>query len=286
MHDTPQDMSYDIIIGQDLMQEMGIDILNSTKTIKWDEQEISMRPRSTTVTEVMQAVEDPPAVQAETKRIEKIPDAKYEPADLKQVTKDIPDLSKEDRDEIYRILKKYEILFDGRLGKYNGPPHTIHLKDNVTPYHGKPYKIPQIYEAQLRREVERLVKLGVLKKVNHSEWGAPCFIIPKKDLTVRFLTDLRELNKRIKRYPYPIPNIQDLLMKLKGFQWATTLDLNMGYYHIELCPASKKLCTIVLPWGKYEYQVLPMGLSNSPDIFQEKVSLNLELLLELHFFHR
>ena len=34
VHDTPQDMSYDIIIGQDLMQEMGIDLLNSTKTIK------------------------------------------------------------------------------------------------------------------------------------------------------------------------------------------------------------------------------------------------------------
>ena len=46
----------------------------------------------------------------------------------------------------------------------------------------------------------------------------------------------------------------------------------MGYYHIELSPSSKKLCTIVLPWGKYEYQVLPMGLSNSPDIFQENMS--------------
>ncbi len=146
------------------------------------------------------------------------------------------------------------------------------MKDNVTPYYGKPYKIPQIYEAQLKAEVERLVRIGVLKKVNHSERGAPCFIIPKKDQTVRFLTDLRELNKRIKRYPYPIPNIQDLLMKLEGFQWATTLDLNMGYYHIELCPASKKICTIVLPWGKYEYQVLPMGLLNSPDIFQENMS--------------
>ena len=139
------------------------------------------------------------------------------------------------------------------MGRWIGPPHTIHLKDNVTPYHGKPYKIPQIYEATLKAEVERLVKIGVLKKVNHSEWGAPCFIIPKHDLTVRFLTDLRELNKRIKRFPYPIPNIQDLLMKLEGFQWATALDLNMGYYHIELCLASKKACTIVLPWGKYEY---------------------------------
>ena len=46
----------------------------------------------------------------------------------------------------------------------------------------------------------------------------------------------------------------------------------MGYYHIELSPHSKRLCTIVLPWGKYEYQRLPMVLSNSPDIFQERMS--------------
>jgi len=49
------------------------------------------------------------------------------------------------------------------------------------------------------------------------------------------------------------------------------LDLNMGYYHIESKPDAKKLCTIVLPWSKYEYQRLPMVLCNSPDIFQEKM---------------
>jgi putative transposase len=65
-----------------------------------------------------------------------------------------------------------------------------------------------------------------------------------------------------------LPKIQDLLLKLEGFQYATTLDLNMGYYHIELSPSSKHLCTIVMPFGKYEYQHLPMGLCNSPDIFQ------------------
>ena len=37
-------------------------------------------------------------------------------------------------------------------------------------------------------------------------------------------------------------------------------------------PDSRKLCTIVLPWGKYEYVKLPMGLCNSPDIFQERMN--------------
>ena len=106
----------------------------------------------------------------------------------------------------------------------------------------------------------------------HSQWGAPCFAIPKKDGTIRFISDFRELNKRVKRTPFPLPKIQDMLLKMEGFQYATSLDLNMGYYHIKLDPDSRKLCTIVSPWGKYEYNTLPMGLCSSCDIFQEKMS--------------
>ena len=35
----------------------------------------------------------------------------------------------------------------------------------------------------------RLVKIGVLKKVNRPEWAVPAFIILKKDGTVRFISD-------------------------------------------------------------------------------------------------
>jgi hypothetical protein len=51
--------------------------------------------------------------------------------------------------------------------------------------------------------------------------------------------------------------------------------LNMGYYHIILTPFARQLCTIVLPWGKYDYCRLPICwvyLLVSPDIFQEKMS--------------
>ena len=80
----------------------------------------------------------------------------------------------------------------------------------------------------------------VINKVNRSQWGAQTFLIPKKERTVRFISGLRELNKRILRQPYPIPKIQYLLMILEGFRYGTTLNLNMGYYHIEL---SAKLLT-------------------------------------------
>ena len=168
-------------------------------------------------------------------------------------------------------MEKYKSLFDGTLGNWKGKDYNIELRPDAMPYHARAYPIPKVYEQTLRHEVDPLCHIGVLKKVNHSEWAAPTFIIPKKDGTVRFISDFHELNKRITRKPFLIPKIQDLLLKLEGFQYATSLDLNMGYYHIELSPDSKQLCMIVLPWGKYEYQKLPMGLNNSPDIFQEKM---------------
>ena len=98
------------------------------------------------------------------------------------------------------------------------------------------------------------------------------FIQPKENGTVQLLSDFRKLNQRIRRKPFPIPNIQDMLLNLEGFTYASSLDLNMGYYHKELSPGAKQICKTVLPWGKYEYQKLPIGVCNSPDIFQENIS--------------
>ena len=45
----------------------------------------------------------------------------------------------------------------------------------------------------------------------------------------------------------------------------------MGYYNIQLYPRSKHIFTIVIPWGKYEYQKLPVEFCNIPDTFQENI---------------
>ena len=84
----------------------------------------------------------------------------------------------------------------------------------------------------LKQEVLRLVELGVLVRQPESEWGSPTFIMPKKNMTVRFISEFREVNKQLKQKLFPIPKISDILQKLQGFQFATALDLNMGYYTI------------------------------------------------------
>jgi hypothetical protein len=69
------------------------------------------------------------------------------------------------------------------------------------------------------------------------------------------------------------------LRNLSGFKYATEIDLIMGYYHIPLDLEAQKLCTTILPWGKYQYKRLPMGVKTSPDTFQR---IMYELLGDIH----
>ena len=120
------------------------------------------------------------------------------------------------------------------------------------------------------KEIDCLIAKGVLKWQPLSKWASPSFIIPKKDHTVHTISDFRELNKRNGRKPYPIPKISTTLQELEGFTYATTLDLNMGYYTIRLDPTAAKMCTIIFTWGKYSYQRLPMGLPDRLIFSQQK----------------
>ena len=47
-----------------------------------------------------------------------------------------------------------------------------------------------------------------------------------------------------------MPNINEMLLKLEGFQYATPLDLNMEYYYIQLTEYGSNLCMIIIPCGK------------------------------------
>ena len=161
-------------------------------------------------------------LQEASTRLQKILDAKYTPADLNAVIQACRHLTEDEKSQLHALLSKYKHVFDGTLGTWNNEPYNIKLKEGAKPYHSRPFPVPKIHERTLKVELDRLVKLGVLKQINDSKWAAPTFIISKKDATVRFISNFRELNKHIKCKPFPIPKIQDLLLKLEGFQHATS----------------------------------------------------------------
>jgi hypothetical protein len=121
--------------------------------------------------------------------------------------------------------------------------------------------------------MNHLIEVGVLQQANELELAAPSFGISKKDNTICFVSDFTGLNKHVVIHPFPLPSIQETILTMAKFTYCTTLDMNMGYWTIPMCPESKRICTFILPWGKFSYTCLPMGLAPSADVYQEKMSI-------------
>ena len=115
--------------------------------------------------------------------------------------------------------------------------------------------------------------LGVFERAkNQNRYPHPLHKLNLQQIKYVFLRNFRHLNNQLKRKPYPMPNINEMFLKLECFQYGTSIDLNTGYYHILMIKNASNLCKIILPWRQYRYKSLPTRLANSPDIFQHKMS--------------
>jgi hypothetical protein len=200
---------------------------------------------------------EPQTLRDEYSRATEILDAEYKPASLDDVIKTCKNLHVEEH-QLKIVLQKYQHLFDRTLEEFNMEPITISLKlmdPNCKPIHARAYTVPRSVEQQFQqsKEIVRLVDIGVHEKETEysSEWAClfPSFTISKKNGTIRVVTDFRKLNLLLKRHPFPIPKIGDMIRSMEGFTFASALDLEMGYYHIKLDADVyiQNLCTTVLP---------------------------------------
>ena len=201
----------------------------------------------------------------------KIFDSTYVNTYLEQVAANTTELNAEEINQLLRLLKSFDDLFDGTLGYWKTDPVDLELKHYYKPFSSKYYPVPRINKETLCKELERLVKIGVLTPVQKSQYGTSLFIIPKKEGNVRFIRYHFRINQIFFRKPYPLPIIGKKIQHLEGFHNATTLDLNMGYCTIRLLSVSQEMKTIVTEFGKFIYNCLPMAICTSGYIFQAKL---------------
>ena len=71
----------------------------------------------------------------------------------------------------------------------------------------------------------------------------------------------------------PLPKIDELYAKLKGYKVFSSLDLRSGYYHIGLTESAKLISAFVLSsLSKYQFNRVPFGLAQAPAYFQKLIN--------------
>ena len=176
---------------------------------------------------------------------------------VNQIPSDIPDC--------------FADVFNEELGIL---PGTVHLtvKPEATPVIRGPKRIPVELKEPVRKELDRLVDLGVLAPVDGpTDWVNQMAIGTKKDGRLRICIDPRSLNPALKREHYQLPVLEDILPDLAKAKVFSKVDLSHGYWHCVLDQQSSELTTFTTPFGRYRWTRLPFGLSASSEIFQKRL---------------
>ena len=232
------------------------------KTMEWFDTTLPLSPSGGLAAEEFDAMADTFFIQNDDELFgedwldsyaTEILDAKYELTDVQEVINKLTHLTTSQKADLLEVLQENSKMFEGTLGAYPHKKVHIDIEPDAKPVHARAYPVPRIHLKTFKKELNHLVKLGVLVHQQESEWASPSFIIPKKDGRVRWISDLRELNKVVKRKVYPLPIISNILRKRTGYEFFTKLDISMQYYTFELDDESADLCTIITPFGKYKY---------------------------------
>uniref|UniRef100_A0A914UKT1 RNA-directed DNA polymerase n=1 Tax=Plectus sambesii TaxID=2011161 RepID=A0A914UKT1_9BILA len=171
--------------------------------------------------------------------------------------------------ELKALIVEFENAFaidDNELGQTHMAVHTIDTGS------AKPIKQPlRSCPFALRETVQKLtqqyLRQGVISP-SKSPWSSPLVMVKKKDATLRYCVDMREVNAVTKCDAYPVPRISDILHSLNGRTRFTLIDLRSGFWQVPMDPESKEKTAFSTHTGHFEFNVMPFGLVNSGATFE------------------
>jgi hypothetical protein len=84
------------------------------------------------------------------------------------------------------VLKKHELLFQGKHRNWKGKPVSIKVVEGAAPIWSKPYPTPLRNRDTFKAEVYQQRSIRALhefsaSEIEEREWASPCFGVSKKD---------------------------------------------------------------------------------------------------------
>ena len=115
----------------------------------------------------------------------------------------------------------------GKVGETNVVKMSIKLVNN-TPISARPYRMTEPDKEIVRQTITDLLEDGTISE-STSPYASPVLLQDKKTGEKRMCVDFRRLNNITVKEHYPLPLIDDLLKRVVGNCWFTSLDLASGY---------------------------------------------------------
>ena len=146
----------------------------------------------------------------------------------------------------------------------------IDLKPGAQPKRSRPIHLVGERRQALVDVIEEKMRRGQMED-GQGAWSSPAFVVAKKVGKWRIVVDFRALNEATITDSYPLPRIEDTLVRFGRKGIFSIMDLKDAFHQVPLDPTSKHLTCTSTPLGSKQWKVVVMGLKNGVAIFQRVV---------------
>ena len=190
------------------------------------------------------------------------------------------ELEEEQQTEIKRLIGNFKDVLTDIPGRTHLGEHKINLTD-PDPVRCKPYPIPHALRKEVQKEVEMMLKMGIVTK-SVSPYACPLTLVVKPDGTYRSCCDSRKLNAITEFDAEPVADQEEIFSQLATDHYFTKIDLSKGYWQIPMEEKSKKYTAFITHNGLYQFEVMPFGLVNSAATFSRVMRIVLHGMVNVH----
>ena len=170
--------------------------------------------------------------------------------------------------QLNKLFKEFSDVFSRGKDDLGNTPLLEHAIETHGPLLRQPYRRqnPAVRKDEMA-QVQQMLSSNVIRPSN-SPWASPVVMVRKKDDSLCFCVDFRQLNAATIKDAHPLPRIDDLLDALHGAKWFSTLDLKSGYWQVPITEQDKAKTTFRTSSGQlFEFNQVPFGLCNAPATF-------------------
>jgi hypothetical protein len=134
----------------------------------------------------------------------------------------------------------------------------------------------------LSKELSALLDKGAIEPVDpllQPGWlYSTYFLVTKKDGGLRPILDLRGLNRFLKVLRFHMLSTAEVLRTAARGEWFTSVDLKDSYFHVPIASHHRQFLRFAFQGRRFQFKVLPFGLSLSPRVFTRCVAAALSPL--------
>ncbi|GKT33267.1 hypothetical protein ADUPG1_007232 [Aduncisulcus paluster] len=174
--------------------------------------------------------------------------------------------------QIRKIIDDYESIIDrnqpAKVEKYE-----IIVTEGAKPVKLKQRPVPIHLLEKVSEKLNDFVRRGFIVHTK-SPYSAPMTFAPKPGGDIRICIDYRLLNKSIEDDAFTVPSQKELFRALEGKRFFAAIDLQSGYYNVDIEEKSRPLTAFSTPLGGFQWNRMPFGLKTAPGHFQ-RVMTNL-----------